>query len=195
MRKQDKSRIISAKDLGALALPDFCPRCFWIERRFGKPPGIFPGIFSTLDAVTKRSVHSSFKDKDEPPSWLNISGATGVEEGDIYFKLPMDETGWILVGKPDDIFKLKDETYHIVDYKTAKFTGRQDELFPMYEVQLNSYAFLAEKYGFKIKEVPVEWKDRDVAKGKKKSYFKESKEMLMQILRVKLNDLRGLYGK
>ena len=53
--------------------------------------------------------------------------------------------------------------------------------------------FIAEKLGFKVKEVPVEWKDRDVAKGKKKSYLKESKEMLMQILRVKLNDLRGLY--
>lgn len=55
--------------------------------------------------------------------------------------------------------------------------------------------FIAEKLGFKVKEVPVEWKDRDVAKGKKKSYLKESKEMLMQILRVKLNDLRGLYNK
>lgn len=55
--------------------------------------------------------------------------------------------------------------------------------------------FIAEKLGFKVKEVPVEWKDRDVAKGKKKSYLKESKEMLMQILRVKLNDLRGLYDK
>lgn len=53
--------------------------------------------------------------------------------------------------------------------------------------------FIAEKFGYKIKEVLVEWKDRDVAKGKKKSYFKESKEMLMQILRVKINDLRGLY--
>lgn len=53
--------------------------------------------------------------------------------------------------------------------------------------------FIAEKLGFKVKEVPVEWKDRDVAKGKKKSYLKESKEMLIQILRVKLNDLRGLY--
>jgi len=55
--------------------------------------------------------------------------------------------------------------------------------------------FIAEKLGFKVKEVPVEWKDRDVAKGKKKSYLKESKEMLIQILSVKLNDLRGLYNK
>ena len=55
--------------------------------------------------------------------------------------------------------------------------------------------FIAEKLGFKVKEVPVEWKDRDVAKGKEKSYLKESKEMLIQILSVKLNDLRGLYNK
>lgn len=55
--------------------------------------------------------------------------------------------------------------------------------------------FIAEKFGYKIKEVEVEWKDRDIAKGKKKSYFKESKEMLVQIVRVKLNDLKGLYDK
>lgn len=55
--------------------------------------------------------------------------------------------------------------------------------------------FLVEKYGYRIKEVPVEWKNEDVSTGKKKSYFKESKEMLAQILRVKLNDLRGLYEK
>lgn len=54
--------------------------------------------------------------------------------------------------------------------------------------------FIAEKLGYKIKEVPVEWEDRDIARGKKKSYLKESKEMLMQILRVKLNDIRGLYN-
>ncbi len=54
--------------------------------------------------------------------------------------------------------------------------------------------FLAEKFGYKTKEIPVEWRDRDIAKGKGKSYFKESKEMLMQIIRVKINDLRGLYN-
>jgi len=55
--------------------------------------------------------------------------------------------------------------------------------------------FIAEKLGYKIKEVPIEWKDRDVSKGKKKSYLKESKEMLGQIIRVKINDIRGLYDE
>jgi len=54
--------------------------------------------------------------------------------------------------------------------------------------------FIADKQKYKIKEVPVEWKDRDISKGKEKSYLKESKEMLTQILRVKLNDLKGLYA-
>jgi dolichyl-phosphate beta-glucosyltransferase len=55
--------------------------------------------------------------------------------------------------------------------------------------------FLAEKFGYKIKEIPVEWKDRDVSTGKKKSYIKESLEMLRQILRVKINDLQGMYSQ
>lgn len=60
-----------------------------------------------------------------------------------------------------------------------------------YDVEL---LFLLEKFGYKIKEVLVNWADADVAKGKQRSYLKESKEMLMQIIRVKLNDLRGLYN-
>ena len=146
--KQDKLKVISAKDLGRLNMPDFCPRCFWIERHIDKPPGIFPGIFSTLDAITKRSSHRSFLKRDKAPDWLNIDGLVEVEEGDIYFKLPVEQGDWILTGYPDDIFKTKDNSYHIVDYKTAKFTERQDELLSLYEVQLNCYAYLAEKYGY-----------------------------------------------
>ena len=50
--------------------------------------------------------------------------------------------------------------------------------------------------GYKIKEVVVDWKDRDVSRGKDlglKKYIKESGEMFMQILRVKVNDIKGMY--
>ena len=145
--KQNKLRIISAKDLGQLALSDFCPRCFWLERHLGKSPSIFPGIFSTLDAVTKRNTHHSFARQNKPPKWLDLPQAVAVVEESTFFKLPV-EYNWILTGQPDDIFELENKSYQIVDYKTAKFTGRQDELLPMYEIQLNAYAYLAEKYGF-----------------------------------------------
>jgi len=55
---------------------------------------------------------------------------------------------------------------------------------------------IVKKMGYKIEEVPVEWKDVDVSKSKGGAlsrYVRESKEMLTQILRVKMNDLKGLY--
>lgn len=54
--------------------------------------------------------------------------------------------------------------------------------------------FLAQKRGYRIAEVSIAWKDRDITQGKQRKYFKESKEMLKEILRVKLNDLRGNYS-
>ena len=46
---------ISAKNLGELAKPDFCPRCFWLRTHAKRLPyQIFPGIFSSIDAYTKR---------------------------------------------------------------------------------------------------------------------------------------------
>lgn len=145
--RTDKLKVISAKDLGKLNMPDFCPRCFWLERQIGKPPMIFPGIFSVIDSVTKKGVARCFEEKGILPQWLPIPNVAEIIEEDIFFKMPA-EYDWILVGKPDDIFRLEDDSYHIVDYKTARFTERQDELLPIYEVQLNSYAFLAQEYGW-----------------------------------------------
>jgi dolichyl-phosphate beta-glucosyltransferase len=45
----------------------------------------------------------------------------------------------------------------------------------------------------KIKEVSVDWEDRDLAKGKEKKYFKESSDMLKEIFRIKINDMLGYY--
>ncbi len=55
--------------------------------------------------------------------------------------------------------------------------------------------FLAEKYGSKLKEVDVAWKDEDVATNKDKRFIKESSDMLKQILKVKKNDLQGKYDQ
>lgn len=61
-----------------------------------------------------------------------------------------------------------------------------------YDVEL---LFLAEKFGYKIAEVPVEWEDRDISQGKERSFVKESKEMFLEILRVRINDLFSRYTK
>ncbi len=52
---------------------------------------------------------------------------------------------------------------------------------------------IAKKLGEKIKEVRVVWKDEDTSEGKKRNFVKESYEMLLEIMRVRVNDLLGKY--
>lgn len=58
--------------------------------------------------------------------------------------------------------------------------------------------FMAQKWGYKIKEILVEWKNEDCSTTKGDSiarYKKESKQMIQEIIRVKRNDLNGLYDQ
>jgi glycosyltransferase involved in cell wall biosynthesis len=55
--------------------------------------------------------------------------------------------------------------------------------------------FIAQKRGYKLKEVEVEWRDRDISLGKKKNFMTESVDMLKQILRVTRNNLLGKYNQ
>ena len=60
------------------------------------------------------------------------------------------------------------------------------------------FLFLAEKFGYRIKEVRVDWSDKDQTRGKNRGggkFIKESIDMLKQVSRVKLNNLQGKYSK
>lgn len=55
---------------------------------------------------------------------------------------------------------------------------------------------IVKKMGYKIEEVPVIWSDSDESESKgggMSRYLNESKEMLLQIYRVKANELNGFY--
>lgn len=139
---------ISAKDLGGLALSDFCPRCFWLKRHARRLPfQIFPGVFSSIDAYTKRVVHAWIDQNGGAPVWLNGLGeVTGYIDPPhhSHFRMEIPDQQILLTGAPDGILNLVDGSIALVDYKTAKYTGRQDQLMPMYQVQLNAYAVIAE---------------------------------------------------
>jgi dolichyl-phosphate beta-glucosyltransferase len=58
--------------------------------------------------------------------------------------------------------------------------------------------YLIEKSGYRIKEVVVSWSNRDQSDTKSQRsdlarYVNESVDMAQQVMRVKLNQLRGLY--
>jgi hypothetical protein len=141
---------ISGKDLGAVALADFCPRCFWIKlhNKNQIPFQIFPGIFASIDGYTKRVVHSLFDEHGKPPVWLkDFNDVVGYKEPPTFhkFNTVIEEFDILLTGSPDGVFLCADGSHMIVDYKTAKFTGHQDNLHPMYEAQLNAYAYIGER--------------------------------------------------
>jgi hypothetical protein len=143
---------ISVKNLGKLALSDFCPRCFWLKLHARQLPfQIFPGIFSSIDAYTKRVVHAWIDRNGGAPVWLNGLGeVTGYVDPPHHSRFTMEvpEHNILLTGAPDGILNLADDSIAIIDYKTARYTGRQDQLMPMYVVQLNGYAVIAEHLRF-----------------------------------------------
>jgi len=143
---------ISAKALGELAMPNFCPRCFWIKSNTKLPYQIFPAIFSSIDIYTKNIIHNYFDTYGCCPKWLNeIGNVIGYKKAphSSRFYIIDKDTDIILNGIPDDIFELADGTFAIIDYKTAKFTGAQDSLFPIYNIQLNGYSLIGANNGFK----------------------------------------------
>jgi len=54
--------------------------------------------------------------------------------------------------------------------------------------------YLADRAGQTIKEVLVDWSNRDLATGKGKSYVSESREMAAQVWRIKVNAWRNYYS-
>lgn len=146
---------ISARTLGELELPDFCPRCFWIKLHCENklPYQIpMPGIFGSIAAYVPKLIHEFFDQNSVLPPWFPDIGKVRsyVPGRDLHWsKFTVDDpkTKITVRGTPDDVFRLSNGSHHIVDYKTAKATEKQDELFPLYEVQLNLYAYIAQARG------------------------------------------------
>lgn len=145
---------ISAGTLGDLAMPDFCPRCFWIKLKCERklPFQIpMPGIFNSIDSYVKNVVGMYYSKEGKLPKWFPYVGdVVKVERTPSYqqFGTTDPQTGITLRGMLDHVFQLQGPTYHIVDYKTARLTAAQDELFPRYEVQLNAYAYIGNRTFF-----------------------------------------------
>jgi len=133
-------------------MPGFCPRCFWIKLQLKNklPFQTFPGIFSSIDSYTKNIVHSWFDRYGSPPVWLkDLGDIVGYIEPPHFSKynIVVPETNILFTGSPDGVFVKSDKSHIIIDYKTAKYTGTQDRLFPIYQAQLNGYAMIGNQRG------------------------------------------------
>lgn len=149
-----KQITISARQLGELSLGSFCERCYWLSLRLDKKLPYqmpMPGIFSSIDSYSKKITNYHYDTNARVPDWFSSLGI---------FERPMpvphfskffivdSVTEICLRGGLDEVFKCKDGSFFIVDYKTAKYSKTQDALLPLYEVQLNSYAYIGNRNQF-----------------------------------------------
>jgi PD-(D/E)XK nuclease superfamily len=129
-------------------MPDFCPRCFWLGEHMDLPfERGFPGIFISIDSYTKAVVNESIRRGDGLPNWLAHIGQVKSVSEPTYRKFGVILEGVRLDGSPDALLQMDDASYIVLDYKTARFTPTQDKLMPVYRVQLNGYAMIAESLG------------------------------------------------
>ncbi len=143
---------ISAKNLGILALPDCCERCFWMRAKLGwkSPWAIMPGIFSSIDGYSKRAILTSYEKNGHFPPWIAGQWADVRPLKSPHhstFRMTDTETGVTMTGIPDLMLGLPNRRLAILDLKTARYSKHQDFLLPMYRVQLNGYALIAEGLG------------------------------------------------
>lgn len=147
------SLIISAGTLGSLAMPNFCPRCFWIRLKCDRLPFQIPmpGIFSTIDSYVKNVVRRYYEREGKLPDWFpDVGEVMDIAEVPSYqrFSVIDPKSNVTLRGVADEVFHLKDGSFHIVDYKTSRLTAGQGWLSPAYEVQLNAYAYIGNRTCF-----------------------------------------------
>ncbi len=130
-----------------LEIMDRCPRCFWLyyNKRIYQPEGIVSRLANRFDALIKR-YFNAFRGGSELPPLV-----TGLIEGRLenpfqeqYFAAISDKYGF--KGKLDECLARDDRTYTPVDHKTSSSDPRiEREMFPAYQAQLDSYAFLLER--------------------------------------------------
>ena len=106
-----------------------------------------PGIFSSIDAFSKRAILAYFEKNGHFPPWIAGRWADARPLPTPHhstFRLTDPKTGIVLTGVPDLLLGLPNDRLAILDLKTARHSDHQDELLPMYRVQLTGYALIAE---------------------------------------------------
>ena len=139
---------VSPRHLGMLNSPEFCKRCFkgLIDLRF-QPPFAFPmpGLMHNMDRFEKKIVQAHLAEHDELPKWLSGLGCSGTVEFPEKMTIDFPEYDLTLVGKLDEVFLNAAGRLYLVDYKTARCKGEEDEFMPTYQTQLLGYTWLLER--------------------------------------------------
>jgi len=142
-----------------------------------------PGIFSSIDSYIKNVVRSYYSKEGKLPDWFPYVGeVVSFASVPSYqrYSFTKPQSGVTIRGVPDEVFQLEDGTYHIVDYKTTRLTAAQGGLFPMYEVQLNAYAYIGNRTFFSpVSALSLIYLDPDTDMASNPNLLSRSEDDLM----------------
>jgi hypothetical protein len=151
----DNTLSISVRNLGIVNLSSYCPRCFkfLLHLRFHPPFRKGGGaIFRWMEDIERSVVlHHLEKSGSLPKEFAPFCDCKKpIEFPKHWSKFRyMHDKGAMIHGIPDQIFELEDGTLCVIDYKTARRKGEDDEFLPIYKAQVIGYANIAEK-GLKL---------------------------------------------
>jgi CRISPR/Cas system-associated exonuclease Cas4 (RecB family) len=138
-----------------------CPHCFWLEKNMGvkRPPAYAYALNLAMDALLKEEFDTYRQNKLPHPlleennikahlfenqkllnQWRN--NLAGIR----YFDEALQAT---LFGAVDDVLEFKDGKMAPLDYKSTERTA--GNIYDRFQLQLDTYAFLLEKNGYKIR--------------------------------------------
>jgi hypothetical protein len=146
---------ITGKNLGWLELKKYCPHCLWFLLQFGfHPPysGFGGAVWKWMETMQRTTVHHLLKRDsclpDEFDPFCDI--CSPIEFPNHHSKFGyVHKSGVYVYGVADDIFELKNGNLCLIDYKSAKYKGEDDDFFPQYRVQVVAYSNIAE-YGLNL---------------------------------------------
>ena len=129
-----------------------CPRCFWLDRHGYEQPSMHMPLYNVMDGLEKK-YYDKHRKEGLPPL---LKGKIPYKLADEALVMKLRQyLGWTdeklgakLWGKIDDCFVAKDGTLVVLDNKTR--AGEFKELYDSFKFQLETYAFLLSKNGFKV---------------------------------------------
>jgi hypothetical protein len=104
-----------------------------------------PGLMYHLDIFEKRFVDRYLAANGELPPGMEKLRCTEAVSVPRKLTAEFPEFNLTLVGMLDAVFRRRDDTLTVVDYKTATCRGEDDPFLPAYKVQLLGYAELLEQ--------------------------------------------------
>lgn len=149
---------ITPRNLGAICLPSYCPRCFkrLLQMKFHAPFCHFGAAIFNDAQKCQEAILGYYMSKDGclPKQFAPFCDCVGRTECDKHWSKfrYTHKSGILLYGQPDEVLDRKDGTLCVIDHKTAH-ANPDDEFHNQYEIQVIGYANIAE--GMKLGEVTL----------------------------------------